>query len=74
MKAMIAEHNDKIISFCNNRNVEIQPLTADYLKSTFNWTVDQIKNISEQEWVYKHLIHTEGTNDVSIAIYNQDKL
>jgi len=74
MKAMIAEHNDKIINFCNSRNVEIRPLTADYLKSTFDWTVDQIEDTVEREWVYKHLIHTEGTKDVSIAIYNRNKL
>jgi hypothetical protein len=74
MKAMIAEHNDKIINFCNTRNIKIEPLTADYLKSTFDWSVDQIENETQREWVRRLLIHTEGTNDVSIAIWNIEKL
>ena len=74
MKAMIAEHNEKIIDFCNRKNITIQPLTADYLKTTFDWTVDSIEDDTEREWVYKHLIHTEGTADVSIAIWNIEKL
>lgn len=74
MKAMIAEHNDKIIDFCNRKGVTIEPLTAEYLKRTFNWSVELIENESEREWVYKHLIHTEGTNDVTIGIWNINKL
>jgi hypothetical protein len=74
MKSMIAEHNVKIIDFCNRRNVKIEPLTADYLKLTFNWTVDDIEDEQERDWVNKHLMHTQGTNDVSIAIWNLNKL
>jgi hypothetical protein len=74
MKAMIAEHNDKIISFCNRKSIAIQPLTAEYLKRTFDWTIDQVEDEIQREWVHKHLIHTEGTADVSIAIWNIEKL
>jgi hypothetical protein len=74
MKSMIAEHNDKIIDFCSRQNIKIERLTADYLERTFNWTIDHIENETEKEWVHKHLLHTEGTEDVSIAIWNIDKL
>ena len=74
MKAMIAQHNDKIDNFCAKHKIAVEPLTADYLKRTFNWTVDQIEDETQREWVYKHLIHTEGTNDVTIAIWNLNKL
>lgn len=74
MKKMIAEHNSKMINFCNSRDVKIELLTADYLKSTFNWTLDQIEDDAQRAWVHKHIIHTESTKDVSIAVYNLDKL
>lgn len=74
MRAMIAEHNARIDDFCARRGVLVEPLTAEYLERTFRWTVDQIEDEAHREWVYKHLIHTEGTKDVTIAIWNLSKL
>lgn len=70
MKQLIAEHNAKIFEFCSKHNVAMEKLTANYLKEKFNWTVDDIPNLEHRAWVYKHLVHTEGTDDVKIAIYN----
>lgn len=74
MKAMIAEHNRLMLEFCNQKNIVLQKFTRDYLKQTFNWTIDNIEDPIQREWVDKHIQHTEGTADVSIAIWNIEKL
>ena len=74
MKQLISEHNSKIAEFCSKHNLELTKLTSNYLKETFNWSVDNIEDKEHQAWVYKHLVHTEGTDDVRIAIYNLKNL
>lgn len=74
MKFMIAEHNRKIYEFCKFRNISLAKLNTDYLKHTFNWSVDEIDNLELRQWVDNHIMHTEGTDDVEIAIYNLHKL
>lgn len=74
MKQLISEHNSKIFEFCSKHNIELKKLTASYLQETFNWNVDTIIDQEHKAWVYKHLVHTEGTDDVRIAIYNIENL
>jgi len=74
MKAMIAEHNKLMLDFCDRKNIIPQKFTRNYLKETFNWAVDDIQDPVQREWVDRHIQHTEGTNDVSIAIWNIEKL
>lgn len=74
MISMIADHNKFMLDFCNRKNIVPQKLTRNYLKETFNWTIDQIVDPVQQEWVDRHIQHTEGTDDVSIAVWNLEKL
>jgi hypothetical protein len=74
MKAMIAEHNKLMLDFCEQRNIIPQKFTRNFLKDTFNWTIDNIADPVQREWVDRHIQHTEGTDDVSIAIWNIEKL
>jgi hypothetical protein len=74
MKSMIAEHNKLMLDFCARKNITPQKFTRTYLKETFGWEVTSIEDSVQQEWVDRHIQHTEGTNDVSIAIWNIEKL
>lgn len=74
MKSMIKEHNSKMIDFCNRHNVPIEKFSRKWLKDKFDWVVEDIDLIEYRQWVDKHIQHTEGTNDVSIAIYNYERL
>jgi hypothetical protein len=74
MKSMIKEHNHNMLDFCNRHSVPVERFTREWLKETFDWVVEDIEDTSLRAWVDKHIQHTEGTNDVSIAIYNRDKL
>jgi hypothetical protein len=74
MKSMIAEHNTLMLDFCKKKNIVPQKFTRDFLKDTFNWTVDEIADSVQRDWVDRHIQHTEGTDDVSIAIWNVRKL
>jgi hypothetical protein len=74
MKSMIAEHNKLMLNFCKNKNIIPQKFTRNFLKETFNWTTDDIADTAQREWVDRHIQHTEGTDDVSIAIWNIGKL
>jgi hypothetical protein len=62
------------LDFCKKKNIVPQKFTRDFLKDTFNWTVDEITDPVQQDWVDRHIQHTEGTDDVSIAIWNVRKL
>jgi hypothetical protein len=74
MKSMIAEHNKLMLNFCKNKNIIPQKFTRSFLKETFNWTINDIADTVHREWVDRHIQHTEGTDDVSIAIWNIVKL
>ena len=74
MKSMIAEHNTLMLDFCKKKNIIPQKFTRDFLKDTFDWTIDEIANPTQRDWVDRHIQHTEGTDDVSIAIWNIGKL
>lgn len=73
MKSMIAEHNRLMLEFCDRKNIVPQKFTREYLKETFNWGIEDIEDPIQREWVDRHIQHTEGTNDVSIAIWNIDR-
>jgi hypothetical protein len=74
MKAMIREHNALMKDFCAKHGIVEQPLDDVFLKETFGWSVDMIEDPVERAFVDVHLRHTMGTNDVTVAIYNLDKL
>lgn len=74
MKTMITEHNKLMLVFCKKKNIIPQKFNRNFLKDTFNWTIDDISDIIQREWVDRHIQHIEGTDDVSIAIWNIGKL
>lgn len=74
MKAMIAEHNQLMKDFCVKHSLVEHKFDARFLKEQFDWSTDQITDPIHRAWVEKHLTHTNTMDDVTIAIYNQDKL
>jgi hypothetical protein len=74
MKAMIKEHNSLMLDFCKRKNIKPQKFTRDYLKENLKWSIDDIADSTHNEWVDRHIQHTTGTDDVSIAIWNIEKL
>ena len=71
MKFLIAEHNEKMLDFCKRKGIQRYNFNAEYLKNTFNWSVDDLEE-SQREWINNHLVHSQTMNDVEIAIWNQD--
>jgi hypothetical protein len=74
MKLMIAEHNKLMLDFCNHKNIVPQRFNRNFLQEIFHWSIDDIDDPIHRGWVDKHIQHIEGTNDVSIAIWNIEKL
>jgi hypothetical protein len=70
MKQNIVKHNEKMLDFCKRKDIRLYDFTAEYLKNTFNWGVDDLAE-SERQWVNNHLVHSQTMNDVQIAIWNQ---
>jgi hypothetical protein len=74
MKLMIAEHNKLMLDFCNHKNIVPQRFNRNFLQEIFHWSISDIADPIQREWVDRHIQHIEGTNDVSIAIWNIEKL
>ena len=74
MKAMIAEHNQLMKDFCVKHKLVEHKFDAQFLKEQFDWSTDQIADPTHRAWVEKHLTHANTMDDVTITIYNRDKL
>lgn len=74
IKEYIIEHNNKILEFCETRKIEVNRLNEKYLYEKFKWKVNDILDLQNKKIILEYLHHIQKLNDISIAIYNEEKL